>query len=44
MIEKRNRLSHDYHDEFAEISCEEIIDKYIDVINIFFESVKKEYE
>lgn len=44
MIEKRNRLSHDYHEEFAETSFENIIDYYIDPINSFLEYIRKHYE
>ena len=44
MIEIRNRLSHDYHEEFAEITFEQIIDNYIEPINNLLNFMKKEYE
>jgi len=44
MIERRNRLSHDYHEDFAEISFDTVIEEYIDVINEFTLSVSKKYE
>jgi len=39
MVDKRNRLSHDYHEDFADISFDIIIDEYIDEINKFLESI-----
>ena len=44
MIERRNRLSHDYHEDFAELSFEIIVDEYIDYINNFLDTIKKHYE
>ena len=44
MIDTRNRLSHDYHEDFAKLSFEIIIDKYIDCINDFLNNISKHYE
>gem|GEM_PF-4391366 len=44
MIEKRNRLSHDYHEEFANLSFDDIIDYIINEINNFISIMKKNYE
>jgi len=44
MIEKRNRLSHDYHEEFANLSFDDIIDYIVDEINNFISVMKKNYE
>jgi len=44
MINKRNRLSHDYHEDFAKLSFDIIIDEYIDEINNFINNFSKKYD
>lgn len=44
MIDKRNRLSHDYHQDFSELSYEKITKEYIIFINKFLENIHKYYE
>lgn len=44
MIERRNRLSHDYHEDFSENSFEVIIEYYIDPINNLLSSFSDKYE
>lgn len=44
MIERRNRLSHDYHEEYANLSFNDIIDEIIDELNNFIKLIEKSYE
>lgn len=44
MIDRRNRLSHDYHDDFSEKSFDIIVDEYIDEINTFIKNISEKYE
>jgi hypothetical protein len=44
MVERRNRLSHDYHEEFSEISFDIIIKDYIGPINNILNKFSKKYE
>ena len=44
MIDKRNRLSHDYHEEFAEKSFENISYDYLEPINELINNIKNNYE
>lgn len=44
MIDRRNRLAHDYHENFAQYSFEEIAYNYIKPINTLLEKLQKEYE
>jgi hypothetical protein len=44
MIDRRNRLAHDYHQNFANYSFEEIAFNYIKPINILIDKIKREYE
>ena len=44
MIDRRNRLAHDYHQNFANYSFEEIIYNYIKPINNLVNKIKIEYE
>ncbi len=44
MIERRNRLSHDYHEEFSEISFDIIVKDYIEPINNLLNKFNSQYE
>lgn len=44
MIERRNRLSHDYHDEFAEFSFDIILEDYINEMNTFITFISQKYD
>lgn len=43
MVDKRNRLSHDYHQEFANLSFEDIVDYIVDEFNDFIPVIKEKY-
>jgi len=44
MINKRNRLSHDYHEDFAIISFDIILEEYIEEINNFINKFSVKYD
>ncbi|MDQ7009091.1 MAG: HI0074 family nucleotidyltransferase substrate-binding subunit [Candidatus Gracilibacteria bacterium] len=44
MIERRNRLSHDYHEDFSETSFDIISKDYIEPINKLLSNFSKNYE
>ena len=44
MIDKRNRLSHDYHDIFAQHSFDDIVSEYIEPMNTIITTIWEYYE
>jgi hypothetical protein len=44
MVERRNRLSHDYHEDFSEISFDIIVNDYISEINNLINNFSSKYE
>ncbi len=44
MIDKRNRLSHDYHDLFAQHSFADITGKYIQPMNNLLDHISHQYD
>jgi len=44
MVERRNRLSHDYHEDFSEMSFDIIINDYIDEINDLINKFSSKYD